>query len=130
MNILVAILLSLAVDLVFSSKGAQAELQETPFFAAAVASGALPKVSERVPSVPRIIDLPKSGREIGRPGGTLRILMGDQRDLRFMTLYGYSRLQRPDADLRVLGCSAWDRHCSRRIAPVFCLGSIVRPDVW
>jgi peptide/nickel transport system substrate-binding protein len=70
----------------------QAELKETPFFADDVKAGRLPPVSERVPSVPRVIDLPRLGREVGRPGGLLRLLMGDQRDIRFMTLYGYTRL--------------------------------------
>jgi peptide/nickel transport system substrate-binding protein len=71
---------------------AAGELKETPFFADDVKNSHLPPVSDRVPSVPRVVDLPKMGREIGRPGGVLRLLMGDQRDIRFMTLYGYTRL--------------------------------------
>jgi peptide/nickel transport system substrate-binding protein len=71
---------------------AQTELKETPYFADTVKEGHLPPVADRVPSVPHVTDLAKLGREIGRPGGTLRLLMGDQRDTRFITLYGYSRL--------------------------------------
>jgi len=70
----------------------QATPVETPFFSDQVASGKLPPVAERLPKVPRIIDLPALKREIGRPGGTWRMLMGDQRDLRMMTVYSYTRL--------------------------------------
>lgn len=65
---------------------------ETPFFAAEVAAGKLPPVADRLPKVPRVIDLEAMGREIGEPGGTWRMLMGDQRDLRMMTVYSYTRL--------------------------------------
>ncbi len=85
--------LAIGLALGLCGTGAQArEFLETPMFADAVAQGALPKVADRLPSVPRVIDLPKMGREIGRSGGTIRMLMGDQRDIRFMTLYGYTRL--------------------------------------
>ncbi len=66
--------------------------RETPFLAADVAGGKLPPVSQRIPEEPRIVDLKAMGREIGRSGGTLRLLMGDQRDIRYMTIYGYARL--------------------------------------
>jgi len=75
--------------------GARAEtpaLQETPSLAAAVAAGELPPVADRLPKVPRVIDLAATGRTVGRHGGTLRLLMGDQRDIRYMTIYGYARL--------------------------------------
>ena len=65
---------------------------ETPFWAKAVASKELPPVAERVPSSPRIIDLRSMGKTPGKHGGTLRLLMGDQRDIRMMTIYGYTRL--------------------------------------
>lgn len=65
---------------------------ETPYFAGQVAEGKLPKVADRLPKTPRIVDLPAMQREIGRPGGTWRMLMGDQRDLRMMTVYSYARL--------------------------------------
>jgi len=67
---------------------AWAALQETPFFAAAVASGALPPVAERVPRDPALAEL----ETIGRPGGDLRMLMASPKDTRLMTVYGYARL--------------------------------------
>ena len=69
-----------------------ASIQETPFFAARVGEGALPPVAERVPAQPRLIDISAPGLSLGQPGGTLRVLMGDQRDIRMMTMYGYTRL--------------------------------------
>ena len=65
---------------------------ETPFFADAVSSGKLPPVAERLPRAPRVVDLPSLGRQTGQPGGTWRMLMSDQRDLRFMTVFSYTRL--------------------------------------
>jgi peptide/nickel transport system substrate-binding protein len=65
---------------------------ETPILADRVKAGALPPLAERLPKVPRVIPLRQLGRESGRHGGTIRMLMGDQRDIRFATVYGYSRL--------------------------------------
>ena len=62
------------------------ELQETPFFAEAVASGTLPKVEDRVPSDPAVVDAS------GSPGDQLRMLMASPKDTRMMVVYGYARL--------------------------------------
>jgi peptide/nickel transport system substrate-binding protein len=67
---------------------AHAAMQETPFFAAEVASGKLPKVEDRVPSEPAMVPV----ATIGRPGGELRMLMASPKDTRMMTVYGYARL--------------------------------------
>lgn len=71
---------------------AASALQETPIFAARVTKGELPPVEARLPQSPRVIDLTAPGLSPGQPGGTLRMLMGDQRDIRMMTIYGYARL--------------------------------------
>ena len=39
-----------------------------------------------------LIEVAAMGRSPGRHGGTMRMLMGDQRDIRMMTIYGYTRL--------------------------------------
>ena len=65
---------------------------ETPVLAERVASGALPPVGERIPLRPRITDPAAMGREVGKPGGMLRLLVGDQKDLKVVTQYGYTRL--------------------------------------
>ena len=75
---------------------------ETPVLADAVSSGRLPPVAERLPKAPRVVDLPTMGRQIGRPGGTWRMLMSDQRDLRFMTVFSYTRLVVFDEKLNIV----------------------------
>ena len=69
-----------------------AVFQETPYFAERVRQGAIPPVAQRVPENPRLIDLSAPTLSTGTPGGTLRLLMGDPRDIRMMTIYGYARL--------------------------------------
>jgi peptide/nickel transport system substrate-binding protein len=65
---------------------------EPPLLAESVRQGQLPPMAARLPATPHVTVLKESGREPGQPGGELRLLMGDQRDLRMMSLYGYSRL--------------------------------------
>lgn len=70
--------------------GARAEILETPYFAAEVASGKLPSIRARIPSEPSLAEL----ETLGRPGGELRTLMAGPKDSRFMVVYGYARLVR------------------------------------
>ena len=49
-------------------------------------------LAQRLPDHPRVIDLGGMNRTAGKPGGTWRLLMGDQRDLRMITVYSYARL--------------------------------------
>lgn len=44
------------------------------------------------PKTPRIINLAALGREPGKHGGTVRMLIGGQRDIRLMPINGYARL--------------------------------------
>ncbi len=74
---------------------------ETPSLKAEVDAGKLPPVAERLPKNPRVIDLEAMGRESGRQGGRIRMLMGGQGDIRLMTLYGYSRFVGYDQDLKL-----------------------------
>jgi len=87
---LLACLLVLAVLL--PAGALHAEPVEPPILAEAVAAGALPPMASRLPETPRIIDLAAQGKEIGGPGGRLVTLMGQDKDIRMMTVYGYSRL--------------------------------------
>ena len=82
----VALPLLLAALLSALPGAAWAALQETPFFQQAVASGTLPKVEDRVPSEPAVVDA------TGKPGGQLRMLMATPKDTRMMVVYGYARL--------------------------------------
>ncbi|CAN7156477.1 ABC transporter substrate-binding protein [Bosea sp. LjRoot237] len=67
-------------------------LIDSPALAAKVTAGELPPLAERLPKSPRLIEVAAMGRAPGRHGGTMRMLMGDQRDIRMMTIYGYTRL--------------------------------------
>ncbi len=64
---------------------------ETPSLEQKVKNGELPPVAERLPQTPRVIDMTALGREPGRHGGRIRMLMGKQKDIRMMTVYGYAR---------------------------------------
>ena len=44
---------------------------ETPFVEERVAKGELPRIGERVPKAPVIVDLASRGREVGKPGGEI-----------------------------------------------------------
>ncbi|HEV7325824.1 MAG TPA: ABC transporter substrate-binding protein [Bosea sp. (in: a-proteobacteria)] len=67
-------------------------LIDSPALAAKVKAGELPPLAERLPTSPRLINVAAMGRAPGRHGGNIRMLMGDQRDIRMMTIYGYTRL--------------------------------------
>ena len=83
-----ALAFTLCALLVLAAGGAKAALQETPFFADAVASGKLPPVLQRIPSEPALAEL----ETLGKPGGDLRMLMASPKDTRLMVVYGYARL--------------------------------------
>ncbi len=71
---------------------ARAGFAETEFFAARVASGEMPEMADRLPRNPRVVNLAAMGREPGKSGGTIRTLIGGQRDVRHMPVNGYARL--------------------------------------
>lgn len=71
---------------------AVAGYKEPPILKEAVANGKLPKISERVPSEPSVVDFTGEGLTVGRYGGSIRTLMGRAKDIRMMVVYGYARL--------------------------------------
>ncbi len=64
--------------------------------------GDRPRLAEGLPRNPRIIDLPGMGRTTGRQGGTVRMLITGQRDVRLIPIYSYARLvtYAPDLSLQ------------------------------
>lgn len=64
---------------------------ETPSLAGAVELGQLPPLQLRLPETARMIEL-VDGKSPGRHGGQLRLLMGKQKDIRQIVIYGYARL--------------------------------------
>lgn len=72
---------------------------EPPAFAERVRAGELPPVGERLPRRPLVTRLEEMGREAGRHGGRLRMLVSRAKDVRLMVVYGYARLVGYDENL-------------------------------
>jgi peptide/nickel transport system substrate-binding protein len=70
----------------------QAAVREPEILKAPVAAGKLPPMAERLPAVPRVIALNSDDLAPGHYGGTIRMLIGGQRDIRYMPIICYSRL--------------------------------------
>jgi peptide/nickel transport system substrate-binding protein len=66
--------------------------REPEFFKPQLDERKLPPVAERLPRMPRIVKVSSMGRQPGKHGGTVRTLIGSQKDIRLMTIYGYARL--------------------------------------
>jgi peptide/nickel transport system substrate-binding protein len=66
-------------------------LKETPDLLAKVQAGELPPVAQRVPADVQVVQL-SADKSPGEHGGQLRLLMGKQKDIRQMVIYGYARL--------------------------------------
>lgn len=60
----------------------------------------IPPMPERLPKHPRIINMKEAGLTPGVYGGSVRTIIGAARDIRYMTVYGYSRLVGYDKHLR------------------------------
>lgn len=75
-------------------------LKETPSLRTLVQSGELPAVAQRVPEDVQLVKL-RADQSAGEHGGQLRLLMGKQKDIRQMVIYGYARLigYTPELDL-------------------------------
>ena len=76
----------------FAALASAAPPHETPSLAAAVKSGALPPVTERLAREPLVVDLKASGRALGKQGGVLRMLLAKEKDVRLLNAWGYARL--------------------------------------
>ncbi|PZQ96611.1 MAG: peptide ABC transporter substrate-binding protein [Cereibacter sphaeroides] len=72
---------------------------EIPFFQAKVDAGELPPMALRLPNPPRTIPMAAMGRAQGQHGGSVRMLIGGQRDIRLVPIYSYSRLVGYDENL-------------------------------
>ncbi|WP_062212605.1 ABC transporter substrate-binding protein [Aureimonas sp. AU12] len=84
--------LTLVACLGLAQSPARAAVAEPPALADTVAAGTLAPMAERLPAEPLVVDMPATGREIGRYGGSLRIIEAQARDTRRMVVFGYARL--------------------------------------
>jgi peptide/nickel transport system substrate-binding protein len=76
--------------------------EEPPMLEAEVAAGKLPPLAQRLPGTPLVVDIKRPDWTPGRYGGDMRMLMGKDRDIRMMVVYGYSRLVGYDEQLRIV----------------------------
>lgn len=74
---------------------------EPAFLRERLEAGKLPKLADRLPTQPRVINLADMGSVPGVYGGTLRTIISGEKDIRFMTIYGYARLVGYDEQLRL-----------------------------
>ena len=74
---------------------------EPEFLRPRLLAGEIPALAHRLPTVPRIVRLAEMHRLPGRYGGDIRMLIGGQRDIRLMTIYGYARLVGFDEKLKL-----------------------------
>ncbi|MYB35375.1 MAG: ABC transporter substrate-binding protein [Gammaproteobacteria bacterium] len=58
-------------------------------------------MSGRLPENPRIMQISKNGLTAGKYGGVMRMLMGKEKDIRRMVVFGYSRLVGFDLNLEL-----------------------------
>ena len=99
----VCAILLLAAGLLGGASGAQAAgYQETPYFAADVAAGHLPPIADRLPADPLVINVKGEGKQAGRQGGVLRMLVGESGDARALLPFAYSRLVVYDEQYRLV----------------------------
>ena len=64
--------------------------------------GDLLPIEERIPQEPLIVDLEGRGRETGKHGGTLRMFISRSKDVRYMSVWGYSRLLGYNEDYKLV----------------------------
>ena len=67
-----------------------------------MASGALPPVAERLPSVPSVAAMAWDGQTLGQHGGEMRMLMTSTKDTRIMVVYGDARLVNYNKDYQLV----------------------------
>jgi peptide/nickel transport system substrate-binding protein len=77
----------LSCPIAFSSQS-----PEPGYFNDQLASGELPAMAQRLPDNPLVMDESMNNLEPGKYGGKLNLLMGKDKDIRRMVVYGYSRV--------------------------------------
>ncbi|GGB95029.1 peptide ABC transporter substrate-binding protein [Marinobacterium zhoushanense] len=70
------------------------QLHETPALEQQVQAGQIESIAQRLPDTPYVDTLAEKQAEIdlGRQGGSIRLLMGKAKDVRMLVVYGYARL--------------------------------------
>ena len=69
-----------------------AQSPEPDYFSEQLASGKLPPMAQRLPENPLLMDETMNNLMPGKYGGKMNLLMGKDKDIRRMVVYGYSRI--------------------------------------
>jgi len=97
---LLGLLAAFAMTIAVTTAAAGAD--EPPMLAAEVTAGTLPPLARRIPHPPLVVKIDRPGWKPGRYGGTLRMLMAKDRDIRMMVVYGYARLVGYNEQLQIV----------------------------
>lgn len=68
------------------------KLHSSPYFLKAEEEGKLPRIADRMPENPRVVNVKAMGRTPGKHGGKIRMLIGKSKDIKLIPIYGYARL--------------------------------------
>ena len=74
---------------------------DPPTLATEVANDTLPPVTARVPTDPLVGGFETLGRTTGKSGGTLRLLLPKDKDIRLLNVWGYARLAGYDENFEI-----------------------------
>ncbi len=94
---LLAMLASAAIPTVV-----RADTTDSAFLKKRIEAGELANLAQRLPMHPRVINLQSMDRQPGQHGGSLRMLIGRQKDIRYVPIYSYSRLIGYDEQLHLV----------------------------
>ncbi len=79
-----------------------AQSPEPDYFREQLASGKLPPMAQRLPENPLLMDETMNNLMPGKYGGKMNLLMGKDKDIRRMVVYGYSRVVGYNESLKLI----------------------------
>lgn len=79
----------------------RAEPGEPEYLQPELGPDGLPPLADRLPRNPRVINMAALGRKPGKQGGSVRTIIGGQKDIRLMTICSYARLVGYDEKLQL-----------------------------
>src|SRR5262245_60731650 len=79
----------------------RAEPGEPEYLQPELGPDGLPPLADRLPRNPRVINMAAFGRKPGKQGGSVRTIIGGQKDIRLMTICSYARLVGYDEKLQL-----------------------------
>ncbi len=102
--LLLGIIFCITVSSTGASNAATSSVQwpEPDYFNEQLTSGKLPAMAQRLPEKPLLMDHTMNNLMPGKYGGTLNLLMGKDKDIRRMVVYGYCRMVGYNQNLQLI----------------------------